>query len=223
MLRKLILVALFFSGGIQFSQAQFKYSWKEMILPKVAPLTLFDPYTPGLSLGLEFQPLDALGVQFEYNLPFAALSFFNFNEGKSNHQTTRFRGEIRYYTPEASDTRALYFAAEGFSTNERYQRQNNTLLRDGKLYNYNNSNIRRSIVGGALKAGYQFNINEFIMLDVFSGIGIRQVEIVHQTDVLFESALLYDPRWGGDQKEGKSLRLHIPLGIRMGFSLYPRW
>lgn len=204
-------------------KAQMKNEWQEMFIVKLAPLTLFDPYTPGVSLGLEFQPLDAASIQFEYNLPFSALSFFNYNTGKIDHKTTRYRGEFRYYPGRPDEAAAYYLAAEGFFTAENYRRENSTLLRNNVLYEFTTSNISRTVIGGAIKGGYQFTMGGYLMLDVFAGIGIRNVVLRHDASTLFPSALLFDPRWGGDQKEGNFWRPHIALGLRLGMSLYERY
>ncbi len=219
---KVSLVLLLFSQVFP-SQAQMKNEWQEMFIPKFAPLTLFDPYTPGISLGLEFQPLDAFSIQFEYNIPFAPLSFFNYNTGKIDHQTTRYRGELRFYPGRPDEAAAYYIAAEGFYTAENYRRENSTLLRNNILYEFTNSNINRTVIGGAIKGGYQFSLNGYVMLDVFAGIGVRNVVLTHDASTLFPSALLFDSRWGGDQREGEFWRPHIALGMRLGFSLYERY
>lgn len=194
----------------------------EMFLPKLAPLTLFDPNTPGISLGVEFQPLHKVSIQFEYNVPFSGLAFFNYNSGKLNLQTQRYRGEIRFYPGFPSETAAWYLAAEGFATRQQYTRESSTLLRNGQLFSYPSSYISREVFGGALKYGYQFTITEYILLDVFSGLGLRQVSILHQPEELYPSELLFEDRWGGDQREGTFLRPHFALGIRVGISLFPR-
>lgn len=205
------------------AMAQWKQDISEMLIPKLAPLTLFDPNTPGFSLGLEFQPHDNASVQFEYNVPFSGLAFFNYNDGKINHQTQRYRGELRFYPGYPSEAAAWYLAAEGFVTTERYSRENSTLLRNGLLYSFPRSDIRREIYGGALKYGYQFTVNYHLVIDVFGGLGVRQVSIVNQPDDLFPSELLFDERWGGDQREGTFLRPHFALGVRLGISLFPRY
>lgn len=223
MLRFLGLIFILLSCFRLQLNAQMKYTWQEMFIPKLAPLTLFDPYTPGISLGLEFQPFDAASIQFEYNIPFAPLSFFNYNTGKLDHQTTRYRGEFRYYPGRPDEAAAYYFAAEGFYTAENYRRENSTLLRNNVLYEFTTSNINRTVIGGAIKGGYQFALNGFVMLDVFAGLGVRNVVLTHDASTLFPSALLFDPRWGGDQREGEFWRLHIALGVRLGLSLYERY
>jgi len=223
MLRFIGLFVIFLFSLATSAKAQMKYTWQEMFIFKMAPLTLIDPYTPGLSLGLEFQPFDAASIQFEYNIPFAPLSFFNYNEGKLNHQTTRYRGEFRYYPGRPDEAAAYYLAAEGFFTAENYSRENSTLLRDNILYAFATSNVNRTVIGGAFKGGYQFTLNGYVMLDVFAGIGVRHVAITHDASALFPSALQFDERWGGDQKEGAFLRPHFALGFRLGMSLYERY
>jgi len=222
MLRAVVLSFALSFALLSHVQGQMKYAWNEMFIPKIAPLTLFDPYTPGISLGLEFQPFDAASIQFEYNIPLSELSFFNYNAGKLNHQTTRFRGEFRYYPGRPDEAAAYYLAAEGFFTAENYSRENGTLLRNDVLYNFTTSNINRTVIGGAIKAGYQFSLSGFLMLDVFAGIGVRNVLITHQPNALYTSALSFDSRWGGDQREGEFWRPHIALGVRLGMSLYER-
>jgi len=223
MLRQFILLIIWCISQTAFAQAQMKDEWQEMFIPKLAPLTLFDPYTPGVSLGLEFQPFDAVSIQFEYNLPFSPLSFFNYNTGKLDHKTTRYRGEFRYYPGRPDEAAAYYLALEGFFTAENYRRENSSLLSDNVLYEFTNSNINRTVIGGAIKGGYQFAIGGYLMLDVFAGIGVRNVVLRHDASTLFPSALLFDPRWGGDQKEGEFWRPHIALGLRLGVSLYERY
>lgn len=222
MLKK-VRIALFLLLLVQTAQGQWKRDITEMLIPKMAPLTLFDPNTPGFSIGLEFQPHDNFSVQFEYNIPFDALAFFNYNTGKINHQTQRYRGEVRLYPGYPSEAAAWYLAAEGFVTTEKYERENSTLFRDGQLFSFPRGDVQREVFGGALKYGYQFTLNYHFVIDVFGGLGIRQVSITHQPDALFPSELLFDERWGGDQREGTFLRLHLALGMRIGISLFPRY
>lgn len=222
MLRILAGAILWCCCGTAVVLGQQKHAIKEMLLPKIAPLTLFDPYTPGLSVGLEFQPIDQLGLQFEYNLPFEALAFFNYNEGKRDHTTRRMRGELRYYPGKQFSNKAHYLALEGFAVTENYYRENSTLFRNGALYNFVRSDIERQVRGFALKGGYQFVVNYHLMIDVFGGLGMRQVQITHQTSELFPTPLLFDERWGGDQREGTFYRPHLALGVRLGWSLYQR-
>lgn len=217
------VVLLLVAGCHMQTQAQWKYSWTEMFIPKIAPLTLFDPYTPGISLGLEFQPMDQAALQLEYNIPFEYLSFFNFNEGKIDHNTRRFRGEFRIYPGCPDESAAWYLAGEGFVVTERYRRENSLLLRNEQLYSYTRSTITRDVFGGAVKAGYQFVVNYYLMVDVFAGLGVRQVTIQHRPEEFFPSAALFDERWGGDQREGSFIRPHLALGIRLGWSLYSRY
>jgi hypothetical protein len=224
MLRKALGILLGMAAfSVSVTQAQRTYQIKEMLLPKVAPLTLFDPYTPGLSLGLEVKPIQQLGFQFEYNLPFDVLSFFNYNEGKLNHETQRMRGEIRYYPGRQFADKSYYLALEGFSVNEKYRRENSTLYRNGTLYNFTASDVERRVRGFALKGGYQFVVNYYLMIDIFGGLGMRQVQIAHQPTELFPTPLLFDERWGGDQREGTFNRFHLALGVRLGWSLYQRY
>ncbi|MFN3530478.1 MAG: DUF3575 domain-containing protein [Bacteroidia bacterium] len=223
-MRHLSLVSLLFGlCSWHSANAQWKRGFSEMLIPKIAPLTLFDPYTPGASIGFEFQPHDNWSVQLEYNLPFPYLAFFNHNAGKINHQTRRMRAEIRIYPGMPSDAAAWYLAGEGFFVQERYKRENSTLFRDGALYNFTESRIERDVIGGALKAGYQFTINYFMVIDAFAGLGMRYVQLEHSPEALFPTPILFDERWGGDQREGNFLRPHLALGIRLGISLYQRY
>ena len=203
----------------------FRWSegWQEVVLPKLQPTMLTHPHTPGLAVGVEIRPIRSISVQAEYTLPFYGLQFYSNNFGKLGHDFFRLRSELRFY-PNPADDREWYFALEGNYTTENYYRENSSFIRNEKPYSYIRSDITLIRAGGALKAGYQFTVTDWLLVDVFVGIGGRQKQVNHAPVGLFELPVLRDPeREGGDIAEGTTVGLYMVAGARLGFSLYPRY
>lgn len=199
------------------------WSWKDAFMPKVQPFMLIHPNTPGLALGLEIRPLRSLSLQTEYTLPFYALAFYDNNQGKYDQKFTRLRSEIRFYL-DPNDDAEYYLALEGQYTQANYYRLNGFILRGEKAFNYVRSDVELLSLGGALKGGYQFAFADWFVLDAYAGIGLRAVTTTHSPIGIFEVPISRElEREGGDQFEGTEIRPVFTVGVRLGFSFFPRY
>ncbi len=227
--KRTFLFVLLLLLGSAISKAQFSpdfsrnESWREIFMPKVQPFMLIHPNTPGLALGLEIRPWRSLSLQTEFTLPFYALAFYNNNQGKYEQQFTRLRSEIRFYL-DPNDDYEYYLALEGHYTQLNYYRLNGFILRDERAYNYIRSDIGLLRLGGNLKAGYQIAFKDWFVLDGYAGIGLQSISTTHTPIGLFEVPLTRETeREGGDQFEGTKISPVFMVGLRIGFSFFPRY
>jgi hypothetical protein len=197
---------------------------QDLLLPKIQPLMLWHPNTPGLALGLELRPLRSIAIQGEYTLPFYALAFYNNNQGRIDQDFLRLRQEIRFY-PNPDEEKEFYYALEFRYDRATYHRLNSLLIQDDKVYNYIRSDISRVRMGFAAKFGYQFVVADWLMIDAFGGLGLSNRELIHRPDQLFEVPVTREQarESGSDIEAGKQLQPLFFLGVRIGFSLYQRY
>ncbi len=224
---KRLILLFFLSANTALGQFSPDFStnsdWKDIFMPKVHPFMLFHPNTPGLAVGLEIRPLRSLSVQAEYTLPFYGLTFYNNNFGKFDQQFQRVRAEIRFY-PDPNEDWEYYFAAEGIYNQEKYFRERSFIIRDELAFNYIRSDITLNSLGGTLKAGYQFVIFDWFIVDTYVGAGAKAVTTTHAPIGLYEVPLTRETtREGGDQFEGTKIKPHFSIGARLGFSFFPRY
>lgn len=227
--KRIRLLLFFLLLGPLVANAQFSpdfsrtYDWKELFMPKIQPFMLIHPNTPGLALGLEIRPLRSLSLQTEYTLPFYALAFYNNNQGKYDQKFTRLRSEIRFYL-DPNDDYEYYLALEGQYSQANYYRLNGFIIRDEKAYNYIRSDVSLSSLGATLKGGYQVAFWDWFVLDAYVGAGLQQITTTHSPIGMFEIPITREvEREGGDQFEGTELRPVFSIGLRLGFSFFPRY
>lgn len=224
---RLLILSLLLGTLVANAQFSLDFSrnsdWKEVFMPKIQPFMLIHPNTPGLALGLEIRPIRSLSLQTEYTLPFYALAFYNNNQGRYDQQFSRLRSEIRFYL-DPNDDYEYYLALEGHYSQAKYYRLNGFIIRDERAYNYIRSDVELLRVGANLKAGYQFAFWDWFVLDAYAGLGLQGITTTHTPIGLFEVPLTRETeREGGDQFEGTVLSPVFMVGVRIGFSFFPRY
>ena len=194
----------------------------DRLLVKTAPLTLFDPSTSALMLGLEFRPVPRIGLELDYGFRFVPLQLFYWNRNKDNIRYQKFKLEGRYYIPR-SERQQWYVAAETFYVPQSYDLKSGTYERGDERRAYDGAHIEREVRGAALKAGLMQRLGQRLWLDMALGVGIRQREVRYQTrnertaDPLFDApnqnflAATPDP--------GRSTRIAPAAALRVGYTL----
>lgn len=194
----------------------------ERLLLKLAPLTLLDPSTSALMLGLEFRPVPRLGIEVDYGFRFRPVQLLDWNQNKENLRYQKFKLESRYYIPRTERTQ-WYVAAEVFYVPQRYDLQRGTYERGDERRAYDRAHIEREVRGAALKAGQIRRLGQRFWLDMALGLGVRQREVRYETqnertaDPLFDApnqnflAATPDP--------GRRTRPAPAAALRLGYTL----
>ena len=114
-----------------------------------------------------------------------------------------------------------YVSFEGFYTPKNYRKNSDWVIRNDEYFYYVYSDIRYRTLGFALKGGMEWRPKWFV-LDFFGGIGLRHLNIRHQTfaeqpepDGHVPESAFRD--W--DRIDGRVNRLYIALGLKLGVSL----
>ncbi|HLK97170.1 MAG TPA: hypothetical protein VK364_05325, partial [Hymenobacter sp.] len=107
----------------------------ERLLVKLAPLTLFDPSTSALMLGLEYRPIPRLGLELDYGFRFTGLQPFYWNRDKENLRYQKIKAEVRYYIPRDEKTQ-WYVAGEAFYVPQEYDLKKGNFYRGGEFRAY---------------------------------------------------------------------------------------
>lgn len=228
-LSNLLLMRIFYplllalvSSTAGFAQAPTSAVPADRVLVKVAPLTLFDPSTSALMLGLEFRPVPRLGLEVDYGFRFTPLQMFYWNRNKENIRYQKFKVEARYYMPR-SESKQWYVAAEGFYVPQSYDLQRGTFERPEGRRAYDRAHIERKVRGTALKVGMMRRLGQRFWLDAALGMGIRWREVRYETqnersaDPLFDApnqnflAATPDP--------GRQVRVAPAAALRLGYTL----
>lgn len=152
----------------------------ERLLIKTSPLTLLDPSTSVLMLGLEFRPVPRIGLELDYGFKFTPLQLFYWNQNKANIRYQKFKLEGRYYIPR-SERQQWYVAAEAFYVPQSYDLKSGTYERGDERRAYDQAHIEREVRGAALKAGMMQRLGQRFWLDMALGLGVRQREVRYQT------------------------------------------
>ncbi|WP_170934809.1 DUF3575 domain-containing protein [Hymenobacter gelipurpurascens] len=194
----------------------------ERLLLKLAPLTLFDPNTSALLLGVEFRPVPRVGLELDYGFRFTPLRVFNWNIKKENMRYQKFKAEGRFYFPR-TEQKQWYIAAEGFYVPEEYDLRNSNFYRNGEFRAYEQAHIEKTIEGGALKAGMMRRLGQRFWLDAALGLGFRRIETVYTTQNERAGDYLYDaPEQNFLSKTpdpGVKKTVHPALALRVAYSI----
>jgi Protein of unknown function (DUF3575) len=194
----------------------------ERLLLKLAPLTLFDPSTSALMLGLEFRPVPRVGIEVDYGFRFRPLQLFSWNQNKENLRYQKFKLEGRYYIPRSERTQ-WYVAAEAFYVPQQYDLQRGTYERGDERRAYDRAHIEREVRGAALKAGQIRRLGQRFWLDMALGLGVRMREVRYQT----QNERTADPLFDAPNQNflattpnpGRRTRLAPAAALRLGYTL----
>ncbi len=194
----------------------------ERLLAKWAPLTLFDPSTSALMLGLEFRPVPRVGIEVDYGFRFTPMQVFSWNQDKENLRYQKFKVETRYYIPR-SETTQWYVAAEAFYVPQEYDLKNGNFERNGEFRAYERAHIDREVRGAALKAGLIRRLGNRFWLDTALGLGVRHREVRYATVNERPGNLVFDSPeqnfFKATPDPGTRTRLNPAAALRLGYTL----
>ena len=154
---------------------------------KIAPLSLIDPdnsLTVGIELPLKGSPV-ALQVELGYGR-----TAFNLWSGQRdtypNRETWRARIQARYYFTQKT-RRGTYLAVDYFfkqNTIRRWESVGQQCTNNGQcaFFEQQKASLGRFVSAINLKIGWQWQINRKLSLDVFTGIGIRGLNVRYISD-----------------------------------------
>lgn len=184
------------------------------LLVKWTPTALADPQTPVAHFGIEFRPAKHWGIELGYGIPVYGITRAKYEQ----HRFSKWRAELRYYLL-SEDSHRFYVAAEGFYIPRRYLKRNQQYeAADGQVYDYEESLIRRNVVGAAVKWGIAMRVGSWFFVETYGGLGIRSRTIQHSplNATLGEAPSFYE--WfgpGADFTEGHKNLLHISFGVKL--------
>ena len=218
-MKKVILIAAIFIWATARLCAQ-QTDIREKLVLKFAPFSLLDPNRSVIQFGLEYKPLEWLGLQADYGYKFTPLQIFAWNSAKENHKYFTLRAETRFYFKPV-DVFKFYLATEAFYIPQTYRLYNATVIRDTVEMQYDYSDINRSAIGGTLKAGATVNLGKRFMVDVYAGLGIRQRSIKHHTHIETPLPDYLFREWTSpvELHEGTKTLPHISLGAKIAYVL----
>lgn len=197
---------------------------------KFSPLALGDPNTPVLQLGPQVN-YKRIAFSVEFGVPFDALTR-TATEGRDSlfldQRHYKVRTEVKYFLGrgKASTFASLnpYLSAEGFWVPRSFRRYNELLETAEGSYRFAYSDMSRNVLGGCIKTGLEPVIYKRWVLDMFWGLGIRQVRVTHQAVGLTPEHQGWVPVFffkvnRVDRREGTFYRPHLAAGFKVGFVL----
>ncbi|GHN02119.1 hypothetical protein WSM22_36080 [Cytophagales bacterium WSM2-2] len=195
------------------------------IIIKVSPQSALDLTLPTLQVGAEYQ-INRFGLELDYGAPLYH-SLLGGRHGTSYWSFHKIRTELKYFIPIPSNPiKELkgYLGFEYFKVQENFSDQNNGFV-DGNGYpfHFDSDRVSYSVHGICLKAGYYVYAGRFIA-DLFSGIGIRNVQVHHDpVGATPDPSFHRVNEWGfigpPYTTEADFNRIHISLGFKVGYLL----
>ncbi|RYD83467.1 MAG: hypothetical protein EOP53_00780 [Sphingobacteriales bacterium] len=212
----LFLALLFFAN----TQAQENKSPQGKLIIKFAPLALFDPNRSVIQSGLEYKPLQWLGLQLDYGLKFTPLQALAWTNGRENFRYYTLRAETRFYIYNLDETN-FYLATEAFYLPHKYRLYDQFVERNGVEYRYDYADIEMKIIGGAIKTGFVVPVISKLNVDLYFGFGLRQRNIKHKTheEVALQQPKFYEFFEPIELHEGAKTVPHISLGVKISYVL----
>lgn len=198
------------------------------LLLKISPLSLLDPRTSVLQLGLEYRPVPQLGLSLDYGQRLALLRRSSY-AADAAVRYLRLRSEVRYYFP-IHERRAWFPAVEGFYVPLAKNTNNSAYYRDGTLYSYDRARLQQQVWGICLKYGLMQRIGPRWWLEGSTGLGIRWVNsrygsVENEQLVPLADADRYERGWGfvpGNPDPGREAKAHMALSLKIGYTLVSR-
>ena len=195
---------------------------------KWAPLSLIDPRTPALQMGIQKQVNPHLALSAEYGR--ATLGWLRpdrINNYWSGFRYHKMRTELKYFfgLKDLLPMNQLhpYFSFETFILPQTYKKQNDYFWRDTVSYHYDYSKIQKTVWGNCLKMGLESNISRNWTVDMYWGLGVRSIFIKHADLVNLrpeEEPYVFREWFAGDDKDKKAgwqQALHIASGFKLGY------
>lgn len=200
---------------------------QHMLQVRFAPLGIIDPNTAAIQPGLQYLYNQKIGFSVEYGFPFRAISLFNLNHDKEDFTYYKIRSELKYFwlgrIAKAVEKKVHpYLALEGFYIPQTYRKENDWFERGDVQFHYETSTIQKDVLGSAAKIGFETRFRSGFVLDVFGGVGIRNVSIRHQASGLRDIGPHMEDEWvrSKDRNERDHIFFHMALGVKIGYTLF---
>jgi len=191
---------------------------------RISPLSLIDPVTSVIQVGLQKQINKKLAASVDYG--FKYLSFYD-PYGRKNYQYSKSRVELKYFIKLKNKSSAAlvspYLAVEGLYLPQKFRKENEWIFKDQKSYKYEYSNINRQVWVYNLKFGKEYTIREKFIFDKYIGIGIRKLTITQnafgEVESLYDEPVDMPSGSSIDWQDGIYYRPNFLLGFKVGYIL----
>lgn len=185
---------------------------------KVSPLSVLDPLTSTFAASLTFRPVPRLGLHFEYGWQYESLKLIDRNatSGLINDRYYELRPEIQYFI-SFWKKQEIYLALEGFYIPHTFSLKHSYIRINYQDIRFDAADGNRFTHGLVLKGGVQFVINEYFLLEAFSGFGYRRREINIYNLVNPREDFVHDHHFPAPYAQpGVKHRIHLTFGFRIG-------
>lgn len=195
----------------------------EHVIVKFAPLGLFD-YDNVVQFGVEV-PLGTSGLSVQQDLGYGHSSFnlWYTSEPGPRKETYKSRTQLRYYYYPRRRFKA-YVAGE-FLLKKVIYAENKWVGMDCSGWDcgyYENRFVKvgRYVSAGHVKMGWQFYFGNRMALDLFTGLGIRNIRVKSITPVLSDMRVERTDSWFGYDTPGTNeLVPSVAMGFHFGIVL----
>lgn len=206
----LMLVALYPVKGQDNPSGIIDYSHPKLAF-KYSPLTMLE-IEPSIDMGLEYKLKNNITMNTfaAYITTFGQTTTMFLDDVEM--EGFRLRHEIRFYPDNSIDGGGFYIAPEAF-----YKYVERKEIEDIYNYEYMYNELidykrKKMVFGTNIKIGYQIQLfTSPILLDLFTGLGIRYINISTN-----EQAVLYGSDSFMERLEGNYITPTFNLGARMG-------
>lgn len=192
---------------------------------RIAPLNLIDPLTGVLQFGVQKRFSSRIAMSFDYGIKYNSLSYLNRNAALLNQGYSKVKFEVKYFTNpgrhQYSRIGLPYFSMQLFYFPQQYTKTNSYLITDTATYFYDVSRIHRNALSISFISGHEKTSGR-VIFDTYFGAGIKFLHLKHNTGNLTPG----DPPHSADfyiqpldYKQGEFYRLHLVLGIKIGYML----
>ncbi|MDX2247380.1 MAG: hypothetical protein SF052_11410 [Bacteroidia bacterium] len=218
-LHNLLLSAFILLAQSLWSQEAPMFTYPKFIV-KTDLLSWSALERPAFFAGLEYRPIPAVAIEADYGLKLNVYVWENSPEslGRFNYNYTKLRIAVNFHPAYHFQYIEPILGFQFFYHPESYTRFDSWYWRDGSQWSYDRSDIVVKSVGTNLHFGLQFRIIEKMILQFYTGAGIKHITATHET--VNEQA--FSPGWfdwGGsrDQVEGVGIRGHLYWSIKLGY------
>ncbi|MCE7066168.1 DUF3575 domain-containing protein [Dyadobacter sp. CY326] len=217
------LVACCLQAYTSFGQIDAETAQQHVIV-KFAPLALFD-FDNAVQFGVEV-PLGTSGMSLQQDLGYGHSSFNMWYENESirpRKYTYKSRTQLRYYYMTRRRVKA-YVAGE-FMLKKVIYAENKWVgmdCLDGNCNYFENKFVKtgRTVGAGHVKLGWQFYFGNRMALDLFTGIGFRNISVKAITPGLDNANIPRTDRWFEYDRPGvNEIVPSIAMGVHFGIVL----
>lgn len=196
----------------------------EVVRVTVAPLNLLDTRTGVIQLGVQKRFTERLALALDYGFRCNVLPGYRRSDRK-DYGYYKAKAELKYFLQWKNGHETLirnpYLSLQGLYFPQHYRKYNDWLVKDGKNYHYEYSDITRRVTVASFILGNEEVWNRVVM-DYYFGLGVRRITLRHDMTGAVEGFRPEPKDWGGNELdlfEGTFYRPHIALGFKVGYSL----